>query len=169
MAIEVNLFNASTGDSKNAAMGFSWTVFIFGPFPPLFRRDWGGAIIIGFVNIVMASIIPWSNILSAVFFGFTYNKQHLKRLIDAGYSPQGDENFNTSVKNYAESTQADLNNYENKSNITEAQNGGALLLIIIGLFTTFGGFYIYNSPAISIISLQLTAFFAYWVFIKNRE
>jgi Protein of unknown function (DUF2628). len=28
------------GEMRIAKVGFSWTVFLFGPFPALFRNDW---------------------------------------------------------------------------------------------------------------------------------
>ena len=71
---KLNLKNPTTGEIKQAPVGFSWTTFFFGPFVPLFRSDWLMAIVMFGVAMVTAGI-------SNVVFAFIYNKLHIKNLI----------------------------------------------------------------------------------------
>ncbi|MBK8067447.1 MAG: hypothetical protein IPK27_07405 [Rhodanobacteraceae bacterium] len=82
MAFTTIIFkNPHTGMMKTAPVGFSWTVFCFGPFPPLFRGDWKRAVIMFLLVFVTAG-------LSSVIFMFIYNKLYIKDLIEAGYKAQ---------------------------------------------------------------------------------
>ena len=72
------LKNPYNGHIREAPVGFSWTVFFFGFFPPLFRRDWSGAVIIFLISFVTAGLAHW-------VFPFIYNKMYLKRLIKDGF------------------------------------------------------------------------------------
>lgn len=67
-----------TGKMREAPVGFSWTVFFFGFFPPLFRGHWVGFFILLLTALVTAG---FSNIL----FMFIYNKMYIKHLIADGY------------------------------------------------------------------------------------
>ena len=82
--------NPMTGAMKEAPVGFSWTVFFFGFFPPLFRGDWKW-----FFIILLLALITMG--LSSFVFMFIYNKIYIKDLIGAGYKAQsiasGDMNF----------------------------------------------------------------------------
>lgn len=82
--------NPNTGAMKEAPVGFSWTVFFFGIFPPLFRGDWKWAIIMFIIAIITFG-------LSNYVFMFIYNKLYIKDLIRSGYKAQsiasGDMNF----------------------------------------------------------------------------
>lgn len=90
------------GEIKKAYEGFSWTVFFFGFFPPLFRGHFMGAIVILGINILVYtlylqfSVIMKSNFLLsividiiyigiAIFIPFEYNKYHMDDLINNGY------------------------------------------------------------------------------------
>ena len=70
--------NPHTGETKEAPVGFSWTVFFFGFFPPIFRNDWKWALI-----ILVFALITWG--LSSLVFMFIYNKLYIKDLISAGF------------------------------------------------------------------------------------
>ena len=62
--------NPNTGAMKEAPVGFSWTVFFFGFFPPLFRGDWKWAIIILLISCLTMG-------LSNLIFMFIYNKLYI--------------------------------------------------------------------------------------------
>jgi len=74
----ITLENPHTGAIKEAPVGFSWTVFFFNFFPPLFRGDFKWAVI--FFLLAMLTMG-----LSAIVFMFIYNKLYIKDLIGAGY------------------------------------------------------------------------------------
>ncbi|MDM7858876.1 hypothetical protein [Thiopseudomonas acetoxidans] len=82
--------NPNTGAMKEAPVGFSWTVFFFGFFPPLFRGDWKWAIIMFIIAMITFG-------LSNLVFMFIYNKLYIKDLIGSGYKAQsiasGDMSF----------------------------------------------------------------------------
>ncbi len=73
--------NPNTGAIKEAPVGFSWTVFFFGFFPPLFRGDWKWAIIILLISLLT---MGFSNLV----FMFIYNKLYIKDLIGSGFKAQ---------------------------------------------------------------------------------
>ena len=77
--------NPLTGQTKEAPVGFSWTVLLFGFFPPLFRGDWKWAII-----MFLLALLSWG--LSSLVFMFTYNKLYIKDLIRAGYKAKSVNN-----------------------------------------------------------------------------
>lgn len=70
--------NPHTGHIRTAPVGFSWTVLLFCFLPPLFRKDWLGAVI-----ILVLAILTWT--LSDWVFAFIYNKMYVKRLIADGF------------------------------------------------------------------------------------
>lgn len=70
--------NPHTGQVKEAPVGFSWTVFFFGFFPPLFRGHWAG-----FFIILLSAMVTVG--LSNFVFIFIYNKMYIKHLISEGY------------------------------------------------------------------------------------
>ena len=67
-----------TGATKNAPVGFSWTMFFFGPFVPIKRGEWMWAL--GYTILAFATLG-----LSPAVAVFIYNKGHIKRLIASGY------------------------------------------------------------------------------------
>ena len=78
MATEIMLRHPSTGLSKKGFYGFSWTTFLFGPFPAMFRGDWLVAIGL-FVGAIFLFWIP------SIIAAFVYNKYYTTRLIERGY------------------------------------------------------------------------------------
>jgi len=64
---------------KKAPVGFSWTVFFFGGWPPLFRQDW----MWGFI-LLLASLLTYG--IAGVVCSFFYNKVYIKSLCDKGYT-----------------------------------------------------------------------------------
>jgi hypothetical protein len=82
--------NPNTGAIKEAPVGFSWTVFFFAFFPPLFRGDWKW-----FAIIFLLACFTMG--LSNLVFMFIYNKLYIKDLIGEGYKAQsisnGDINY----------------------------------------------------------------------------
>ena len=76
----VNLFNPLTRQAKQTKVGFSWTVFFFGPFPALFRGDWKWFLIILIANSFTAG---FSNLV----FIFIYNKLYINDLLLQGFVP----------------------------------------------------------------------------------
>lgn len=82
--------NPNTGSMKEAPVGFSWTVFFFGFFPPIFRGDWKWGIIMFILTILTLGI-------SNIVFMFIYNKLYIKDLIGSGFKAKtilkGDMDF----------------------------------------------------------------------------
>jgi hypothetical protein len=85
-----------TSENCQTPLGFSWTVLIFGYIPPIFRRDWKWAGLIFLTGTILSLIlfifvpIPgaiffWVNL----FFAFTYNKLHIKDLVNKGFHVSG--------------------------------------------------------------------------------
>ncbi|MFD1007018.1 hypothetical protein [Oceanisphaera ostreae] len=85
--------NPNTGAIKEAPVGFSWTVFFFGFFPPLFRGDWKWA-------VIMLLLASFTFNLSSIVFMFIYNKLYIKDLIGSGFKAEsiasGDMSFASS-------------------------------------------------------------------------
>ena len=71
---------------KEIKLGFSWTMFFFGVFVPLFRGDWKGFLSILGVEFVLA-VTGAIFIMPLVMLGlsFLYNKLYAKDLYDKGY------------------------------------------------------------------------------------
>lgn len=76
------LKNPYTGTVREAPVGFSWTVLFFGFFPPVFRSDWRG-----FVMIFLFWL--FAPVLSNFIFMFIYNRMYLKSLIRDGFQVAG--------------------------------------------------------------------------------
>ena len=64
---------------KKAPVGFSWTNFFFGFFPPIFRGDWKWGLIIFVLAICTFGI-------ANLIFMFIYNKLFIQSLLDQGYA-----------------------------------------------------------------------------------
>lgn len=78
----INLAN-QMGQVRSAKVGFSWTVFFFGFFVPIFRGDvkW---LLIMFISSVLTL---W---LANLVFSFTYNGTYIRDLLSKGYYPADD-------------------------------------------------------------------------------
>lgn len=83
----VNLENKHTGQKREVKIGFSWTVFFFGVFVPLYRSDWKWSII-----MFLAAACTFG--LSNFVFIFIYNKLYIKDLLQNGYTPADDFSAN---------------------------------------------------------------------------
>jgi hypothetical protein len=70
--------NPNTNQLREAPVGFSWTCFFFGCFPPLFRGDWKWGVIMFLCAVVTIGF-------SQLIFMFIYNKLYIKNLINEGY------------------------------------------------------------------------------------
>ena len=66
-------------DVKKVPLGFSWTVFFWGPCPPLLRGDWLWGIGLLFANYFTIGV-------AGVICAFFYNKTYAKGLFDKGYT-----------------------------------------------------------------------------------
>ena len=75
----LNLQHRENKNIKKVPVGFSWTVFFFGPFPAIFRGDWKWFLIMLILQIVTFG-------LSALVMMFIYNKIHLNSIIEKGYA-----------------------------------------------------------------------------------
>ena len=71
---------------KEIKLGFSWTMFFFGVFVPLFRGDWKWFLIILGIEVVL-TFTGLLFIMPFVMLGlsFFYNRLYAKDLYDNGY------------------------------------------------------------------------------------
>ena len=80
------LENPRTGQIRSSPLGFSWTMFFFAFFPPLFRGDWKWFAIILiaglFMALVSAGFLGW---VPGVIGAFIWNKSYLEGLVREGY------------------------------------------------------------------------------------
>ena len=81
------------GLRKGVNVGFSWTVFFFGLFVPLFRGDlkWAAIMFFGTILLGFATLGIGGAVLGIVM-SFVYNKIYIKDLIEKGWNPVGEEN-----------------------------------------------------------------------------
>ena len=89
---KVILENPRTGQIREAPIGFSWTMFLFGPFAPMFRGDWKWALIILIIALIIAGItaglLGW---VPGLIGAFIWNKSYLNRLISDGFQLKATE------------------------------------------------------------------------------
>lgn len=78
MATEVNMINIHSGATAKTYDGFSWTMFFFGVFAPLFRGDFKMALI-SFCLVFVTGGISW------FVLPFLWNGYHRKSLERQGY------------------------------------------------------------------------------------
>jgi hypothetical protein len=80
----IRMQNPLTGHIRIAPIGISWTVMLFGFFPPMFRGDWKWAILIG-----IATILSFG--LRNLIFMFIYNGLYINELVGSGFKAANDE------------------------------------------------------------------------------
>lgn len=79
MARETHIYRQKYGACfRRVPVGFSWTVFFFGIFPALFRRDWVGFLLMFLCSLFTLGFSNW-------VFMFTYNGWYARRLRQDGY------------------------------------------------------------------------------------
>ena len=86
MAGVVAMKHPQTGIRKNGFYGFSWTSFLFGGFPALFRGDvlhGIGILAVGVLFGAFSAGLLW--LLVGLVWAFIYNKNYTHRLLQAGY------------------------------------------------------------------------------------
>lgn len=80
------LENPRTGQVRTAPIGFSWTMFFFAFFPPLFRGDWKwfAITLVGglFLALISGGLLGW---LPGVIGAFVWNKSYLEALVRDGF------------------------------------------------------------------------------------
>ena len=74
----LTLKNPQTNDTKIAPVGFSWTVFFFGPIPAFLRGDIKGGFMMLLLGLITGGLV-W------FYYIFQYNKMYIKNLITKGY------------------------------------------------------------------------------------
>lgn len=75
------------GVVKEVKMGWSWTVFFFGIFPPLFRGDFKWAGIFFAIGLLLAwTTAGVGNLVLNIIMAVAYNKLYIKDLLNAGYT-----------------------------------------------------------------------------------
>ncbi len=74
----INFKHPVSGKIRRAPVGFSWTTFLFGVFPALFRGD-----IKWFAIQLICAMMTMG--LSTIVFMFMYNGLYIKSLIGDGY------------------------------------------------------------------------------------
>ncbi|TCS79621.1 hypothetical protein [Pectinatus cerevisiiphilus] len=83
----ITLKNIDTGIIKNVPTGYSWTTFLFGFFPALFRGDLKWAIIFFIANIVIGFLtIGIGAFIFNVIFAAFYNKIYIKELMSKRFT-----------------------------------------------------------------------------------
>jgi hypothetical protein len=82
----LNMKHPTTGEFTSAPLGFSWTTFFFGFFPPLFRGDFKTAaayfafsLIAGLIAGPVGPLVLW------LVVAFIYNKMYAKSCLRQGY------------------------------------------------------------------------------------
>ena len=89
----ITLKHTTSGMLKECPTGFSFTTFLFGLFVPLFRKDLKWAAIMLAANVAYGILleefnIPASSGLAMPFvFGFYYNEQYIRDMLEKGYAP----------------------------------------------------------------------------------
>ena len=93
---KINLRNSETGIIKEAPVGFSSTVLIFGFFTPFLRRDAKWTMIIFICAVFTLGF-------SSIVIAFIYNKIYLESLMEDGYVENKEREISdTAIKNIVE-------------------------------------------------------------------
>lgn len=95
MATSIAMRHKESGMVKEGFYGFSWTTFLFGFFPALFRGDFL-TFVVGMIIAIPLAIATAgvSNIFIAIAWGFMYNKYYTRKLLERGYEFAGSEGEN---------------------------------------------------------------------------
>ena len=83
----VNIKKTKTNQVKQVKAGFSWTVFFWGFFPPLFRGDWKWLLILLVLDIAGLFSFGIVSFAANLVFSFLYNKFYLQDRINEGWIP----------------------------------------------------------------------------------
>ncbi len=87
MATLVYMKHPTNNLVSKAYVGFSWTSLFFGPWPLLFRNEWGFFLIFLIVYIVVAMVtLGIGAFVLGIVWAFYFNKWHMRRLIEKGYA-----------------------------------------------------------------------------------
>src|SRR5207253_8329723 len=87
MATLVYLNNPTNNLVAKAYVGFSWTSLFLGPWPLLFRNEWGFFLVFIAVYIVVGAFtLGIGSLILGLVWAFIFNKWHMKRLIEPGYA-----------------------------------------------------------------------------------
>ena len=92
--------NPETGNLRIAKVGFSWTMFLFHPFPTIFRADWYNLLCIIGVELALQMLfnmfVPGNQRVTAtgsvelgiaLLWGAIYNMMYYKHLFNQGFVP----------------------------------------------------------------------------------
>jgi hypothetical protein len=154
MAQQITLKNQN-GEIRNSAIGFSWTMLLFGFFPPLFRNDRKWALIVFLINLSTNFFIPGSVFVSGLFFGFAYNKLHLNDLMNLGFKPQVSDELLTFIYKYLNRNISDdtpISSFDSKSvSAFNAKTGGAAIFFLVGLIISTSTYI--NQPTFAFLGL----------------
>ena len=94
----IKLVNKNTNVVKEVPEGYSWTTFLFGFLPALFRGDLKWAAIIFIAALAIGAIILGFGVfLVGLIFGYYDNKVYTRDLIEKGYEPADDYAYNYCV------------------------------------------------------------------------
>ena len=111
----IMLKNIDTGVIKKAPTGYSWTTFLFGFFPALFRGDLKWACIFFIANLAIGSITfgVGAFIFNIIFAGL-YNKIYIKELLSKRFT-YADE----TARSYLVKHNIISNTIDNSTNVIE--------------------------------------------------
>ncbi|MFC6275093.1 DUF2628 domain-containing protein [Levilactobacillus tangyuanensis] len=93
--------NPETGNMRIAKVGFSWTMFLFPPFPTIFRADWYNLLCILLLEIsasmIIIMLVPANQLANytslivplaqSILWGSIYNMMYFKHLFKLGFMP----------------------------------------------------------------------------------
>ncbi|MCB9094712.1 MAG: hypothetical protein H6621_06550 [Halobacteriovoraceae bacterium] len=100
--MSVSLKHPSNGLIKKCPEGFSWTTFFFNMLVPLFRGQWSPA-----------AIIFLTGGFAGLYYMFTLNKIYATELLEKGYRPADEVDYNKLAKMGIEFS--DNNNSKNEN------------------------------------------------------
>lgn len=91
MAHKVLLKHPTTGIMQKGFYGFSWTMFFFGGWPPIFRGD--------ILQGLLVILLQWCTFgIGTFIYAFTYNKRYTLALLEKGYQFVDDEMTNARAR-----------------------------------------------------------------------